>query len=64
IEKIGLMNEDGTELESLTIERTNQPQNFGYIDASILPWSGKAKIFAKCNLHDLWINTVNVSDIR
>lgn len=64
IEVMGILDSEGNQLASTGIERTNRPLNYGYVDAGVLPWSGTIKIFAKCNLHDVWVNEINISDVR
>ncbi len=63
IEKIGIMDMTGKELAVETMPRQRNPLNYAYFDKKILPWSGKVKIFAKCNKHDLWVKEVRVSDL-
>jgi hypothetical protein len=46
-----------------TMQRLPNPTTYAYFDLKILPWSGRIKIFAKCNKHDLWVKEVPVSDL-
>ena len=63
IEKIGIMDMQGKELAVTTIKRERNPLTYAYFDIKLLPWSGKVKVFAKCNNHDLWVTEVRVSDL-
>ena len=63
IEKIGVMDMQGHELAVQTLRREKNPTTYAYIDQKVLPWSGKVKIFAKCNKHDLWVNEMNAREL-
>ena len=63
IEKFGIMDMQGKELAVTTIKRERNPLTYAYFDIKLLPWSGKVKVFAKCNNHDLWVTEVRVSDL-
>jgi desulfoferrodoxin (superoxide reductase-like protein) len=64
IEKIGIMDIAGKELAAETLERgKGRPRTYAYFDKSILPWSGRVKVFAKCNKHDLWVTEISVKDL-
>ncbi|MBX3721511.1 MAG: hypothetical protein KF713_06720 [Turneriella sp.] len=63
IEKIGIMDMAGNELAVETMPRQRNPLTYAYFDLKIIPWSGKVKIFAKCNKHDLWVKEVPVKDL-
>lgn len=64
IEKFGIMDLDKKEIKSITIERSNIPLNYAYVLDSEIPYKGKFKFFAKCNLHDLWVSEVHLDDIE
>ncbi len=55
IEKIGLLTLDGKELAAVGLERKNRPQNWAYFSYEVITSQRKIKIYAKCNLHDLWV---------
>lgn len=63
IEKIGIMDMQGKELAVQTMKRERNPTTYAYFDLTLLPWSGKVKVFAKCNKHDLWVREVPVKDL-
>jgi desulfoferrodoxin (superoxide reductase-like protein) len=63
IEKIGIMDMQGKELAVTTIKRERNPLTYAYFDLKLLPWSGRVKVFAKCNNHDLWVTEVPVKDL-
>ena len=63
IEKIGIMDMEGKELAVETMPRQRNPLTYAYFDKKIIPWSGKVKVFAKCNKHDLWVKEVKVKDL-
>lgn len=63
IEKIGIMDMQDKELAVETMPRQRNPLNYAYFDLKIIPWSGKVKVFAKCNKHDLWVKEVPVKDL-
>lgn len=63
IEKIGIMDLKGNELAVTTIKRERNPLTYAYFDLKVLPWSGRVKVFAKCNNHDLWVTEVSVKDL-
>lgn len=63
IEKIGILGADGKEIAVETLPRSARPTLYAYFDLKLLPWSGKIKIFAKCNKHDLWVSEIKVKDL-
>ncbi len=63
IEKIGVMNMDGSEIAVTTIKRERNPTTYAYFDWNLIPWSGKIKAFVKWNKYDLWVQEIKVSDI-
>ncbi|MFO1480416.1 MAG: hypothetical protein U1F40_09480 [Turneriella sp.] len=63
IEKIGVMNMDGSEIAVATIKRERNPLTYAYFDWNLIPWSGKIKAFVKWNKYDLWVQEIKVSDI-
>ncbi|GAB4433106.1 MAG: hypothetical protein OHK0011_16070 [Turneriella sp.] len=63
IEKIGVMNMDGSEIAVTTIKRERNPLTYAYFDWSLIPWSGKIKAFVKWNKYDLWVQEIRISDI-
>lgn len=63
IEKIGVMNMDGSEIAVATIERGNNPPAYAYFDWNLIPWSGKIKAFVKWNKYDLWVQEIKVQEI-
>ena len=63
IEKIGIMDMTGKELGTVTLKRERNPNTYAYFYSEILPWSGKVKIFAKCNKHDLWVKEMYAKDL-
>lgn len=63
IEKIGIMDMSGKELAVQTMKRERNPITYAYFELNIIPWSGKVKVFAKCNKHDLWVAEVPVKDL-
>ncbi|MFZ5631176.1 MAG: hypothetical protein ACOY5B_18735 [Spirochaetota bacterium] len=63
IEKIGVMNMDGSEIAVTTIKRERNPLTYAYFDWNLIPWSGKIKAFVKWNKYDLWVQEIKVSDI-
>lgn len=63
IEKFGIMDMQGKELASVSIPKGNSPPNYGYVESSVLPLTGKIKIFAKCNMHDLWVATIDLKNL-
>ncbi|HRP69945.1 MAG TPA: hypothetical protein PLY93_10475 [Turneriella sp.] len=63
IEKIGILGADGKEIAVEALPRSATPTLHAYFDLKLLPWSGKIKIFAKCNKHDLWVSEIKVKDL-
>lgn len=60
IEKIGLLSLDGKEIAVQSLERKHRPQNFAYFDEDLVSGMRRIKVFAKCNLHDLWTKVYKV----
>lgn len=63
IEKIGIMDMAGKELAVQTMKRERNPITYAYFDMKLIPWSGRVKVFAKCNKHDLWVKEYPVRDL-
>ncbi len=63
IEKIGIMDMAGKELAAQSMKRERNPLTYAYFDAGLIPWSGRVKVFAKCNKHDLWVKEYPVRDL-
>lgn len=63
IEKIGIMNAEGSEIAVETIKRERNPRTYAHFDWELIPWSGKIKAFVKWNKYDLWVQEINVKDI-
>ncbi len=63
IEKIGLMTKTLQDLEVKTMQRTRNPSLTAEFRLGLKNYPPQMKAFAKCNLHDLWTHSFNLSDL-
>lgn len=64
IEKFGIVDLEGKEIYNVSTERTLRPQNYGYVPLELLEARKRYKAFAKCNLHDLWIQEFTLEKLK
>jgi len=62
IEKIGIIDEKGKEIISKTLKRQKKPKTYVVFDINDIPQNKKLKVFAKCNLHDMWTASLNIEN--
>lgn len=64
VEKIGILDENGKEIISISFERLPNQKSYAHFAFSALPRDRKLKAYAKCNLHDMWTVELDIDDLE